>query len=65
MDEAAKHRASAARAVGNHLSFPDRYPIGLAGGAFKACPSLAPRVETLLDDQPHVEVRLLMDEWSR
>ena len=59
IDQAAKHLASAARAVDNHLKFPDRYPIVLAGGAFKACPSLSPRVETLLDDLPHGEVRLL------
>ena len=59
IDQAAKHLASAARAVDNHLKFPDRYPIVLAGGAFKACPSLSPRVETLLDDLPNGEVRLL------
>ena len=59
MDQAAKHLASAARAVANHLTFPDRYPIVLAGGAFKACPSLSPRVETLLADLPDAEVRLL------
>jgi N-acetylglucosamine kinase-like BadF-type ATPase len=62
MDQAAKHLASAARAVGNHLSFPDRYPIVLSGGAFKACPSLTPRVATLLDDLPEAEVRLLTVE---
>jgi N-acetylglucosamine kinase-like BadF-type ATPase len=59
MDQAAKHLASAARAVTNHLNFPGRHPIVLAGGAFKACPSLSPRVETLLDDLPEVEVHLL------
>ena len=59
MDQAAKHLASAARAVTNHLDFPGRHPIVLAGGAFKACPSLAPRIVTLLDDLPDVEVKLL------
>jgi len=59
IDQAAKHLASAARAVANHLKFPDRYPVVLAGGAFKACPSLYPRVETLLDDLPRAEVLLL------
>ena len=59
MDQAAKHLASAARAVANHLKFPDRHPVVLAGGAFKACPSLSPRVESLLDDLPQVEVKLL------
>jgi N-acetylglucosamine kinase-like BadF-type ATPase len=59
MDQASKHLASAARAVANHLKFPGAYPIVLAGGAFKACPSLSPRVETLLDDLPDAEVRLL------
>ena len=62
MDQAAKHLASAARAVANHLTFPDPYPIVLAGGAFKACPSLSPRVEIMLDDLPDVEVRLLTVE---
>jgi N-acetylglucosamine kinase-like BadF-type ATPase len=59
MDQAAKHLASAARAVANHLEFPGRYPIVLAGGAFKACPSLSPRVKKLLDDLHEAEVRLL------
>jgi N-acetylglucosamine kinase-like BadF-type ATPase len=59
MDQAAKHLASAARAVTNHLDFPGRHPIILAGGAFKACPSLAPRIDALLDDLEDVEVKLL------
>ena len=59
MDQASKHLATAARAVANQLTFPDRYPIVLAGGAFKACPSLGRRVEALLDDLPEVEVKLL------
>ena len=59
MDQASKHLVTAARAVANQLTFPDRYPIVLAGGAFKACPSLGRRVEALLDDLPEVEVKLL------
>jgi N-acetylglucosamine kinase-like BadF-type ATPase len=59
MDQAAKHLASAARSVTHQLDFPDRHPIVLAGGAFKACPSLVPRIDDLLDDLPNVEVKLL------
>jgi glucosamine kinase len=62
MDQAAKHLASAARAVSNHLDFPGKHPIVLAGGAFKACPSLAPRITKLLADLPDVEVKLLQVE---
>jgi len=59
LDQGAKHLASAARAVAGQLSFPDPYPIVLSGGAFKACPSLHRRIETLLEDLPGSEVRLL------
>jgi N-acetylglucosamine kinase len=59
MDQAAKHLASAARAVSNHLDFPGWHPVVLSGGAFKACPSLASRIDTMLDDLPDVEVKLL------
>ena len=59
MDQAAKHLASAARAVSNHLDFPGWHPVILSGGAFKACPSLASRIDVLLDDLPDVEVKLL------
>ena len=58
MDQAAKHLAKAARAVADQLTFPDPYPIVLSGGAFKACPSLHPRLDALLDS-PKMEVRLL------
>jgi N-acetylglucosamine kinase-like BadF-type ATPase len=58
LDQAAKHLARAARAVANRLTFPDRYPIVLAGGAFKACPSLCRRVEARLS-LPEVDVRVL------
>ncbi len=59
MDQASKHLAKAAKAVAGQLVFPGRYPIVLAGGAFKACPSLAPRVAGLLAELPEAEVRLL------
>ena len=59
MDQAAKHLAKAARAVRNQLTFHDASPVVLAGGAFKACPSLGPRMMSLLDDLPDAEVRLL------
>ena len=62
MDQAAKHLASAARAVASHLSFADPYPIVLSGGAFKACPSLVPRIEIMLDDLIDAEVRQLKVE---
>jgi N-acetylglucosamine kinase-like BadF-type ATPase len=58
MDQASKHLAKAARAVADQLSFPDLFPVVLSGGAFKACPSLGRRLETLLAS-PEMEVRLL------
>lgn len=47
--EAAQHLARAARAVARQLAFDGPYPVVLAGGAFKACPSLAGRLERCLD----------------
>jgi len=58
MDQAAKHLTKAARAVAGQLSFPDRFPVVLSGGAFKACPSLGRRLEDMLAS-PEIEVRLL------
>ena len=58
MDQASKHLAKAARAVAGQLSFPERFPVVLSGGAFKACPSLGRRLEDLLAS-PEMEVRLL------
>lgn len=49
LDEAAHHLARAARAVARQLTLPDRYPVVLAGGAFKACPSLVRRIDERLD----------------
>ena len=61
LDQAAKHLASAARAVADQLTFPDPYPIVLSGGAFKACPSLHLRLNDLLDS-PEMGVQLLEGE---
>ncbi len=49
LEEAAKHLARAARATARKLTFPEPYRVVLAGGAFKACPSLHRRIEGCLD----------------
>lgn len=49
LDHAAQHLARAARAVERQLEFPEPYSLVLAGGAFRACPSLCGRVEACLD----------------
>ncbi|MFN7962750.1 MAG: BadF/BadG/BcrA/BcrD ATPase family protein [Thermoanaerobaculia bacterium] len=49
LDQAAQHLARAARAVARQLHFPEPYPLVLAGGVFRACPSLYQRVEASLD----------------
>ncbi|HUO86840.1 MAG TPA: BadF/BadG/BcrA/BcrD ATPase family protein [Thermoanaerobaculia bacterium] len=49
LDEAAEHLGQAARAVARKLSFPGPYPLVLAGGAFRICPSLAERFERVVD----------------
>lgn len=49
LDQAAQHLARAARAVARQLTFNEPYSLVLSGGAFKACPSLCPRVEASLD----------------
>lgn len=59
MDQASKHLARAGRAVAGQLAFHESFPVVLSGGAFKACPSLVPRVAALLEDLPGAEVRLL------
>jgi N-acetylglucosamine kinase-like BadF-type ATPase len=58
MDQAGGHLATAAKAVADQLTFPDRHPIVLSGGAFKACPSLIRRLQGRLAS-PEVEVRPL------
>jgi N-acetylglucosamine kinase-like BadF-type ATPase len=49
LDQAADHLARAARAVRRRLAFPGSHPLVLAGGTFRACPSLVPRLGSLLD----------------
>ncbi len=61
LDQAGGHLARAARAVADQLTFPDRHPIVLSGGAFKACPSLIRRLQGRLAS-PDVEVRPLDTE---
>lgn len=48
LDQAADHLARAAHAVARKLEFPGPYPLILAGGTFRACPSLEPRFEACL-----------------
>lgn len=43
LDQAAYHLARAADAVAEQLDFSGEYPLILAGGVFKACPSIADR----------------------
>lgn len=61
LDQAAWHLASAARAVARQLSFSARYPLVLAGGAFRACPSLYRRLEAGLDLPRARVVRLAVE----
>lgn len=49
LDYAASHLVRAARAVAGQLSFAGTFPLVLAGGAFRACPSLYSRIEERLD----------------
>jgi N-acetylglucosamine kinase-like BadF-type ATPase len=48
LDQAAGHLVRAARSVVTQLDFPDEFPLVLSGGAFRACPSLVPRIEARL-----------------
>jgi len=61
LDQAADHLARAARAVAGRLTFPGLFPLVLSGGAFRACPSLAGRLEACLD-LPEAEVVRLQIE---
>ncbi len=61
LDQGAEHLARAARAVAGQLAFPDSFPLVLSGGAFRACPSLAGRLERALD-LPAARVARLEDE---
>ncbi len=49
LEEAALHLVRAAQAVASQLSFDSLYRVVLAGGAFRACPSLAQRAEDHFD----------------
>ncbi len=49
LQHAALHLARAARAVAGQLSFPEPFPLVLAGGVFRACPSLFQRLERCLE----------------
>lgn len=49
LDQAADHLARAARSVARQLTFPEPFPLVLSGGVFRACPSLAGRLEGCLD----------------
>lgn len=46
LDQAAYHLARAADSVSKQLVFEGEYPLVLAGGVFKACPSIAERFVT-------------------
>jgi N-acetylglucosamine kinase-like BadF-type ATPase len=61
LDQAAQHLARAARAVDRKLTFTGTCPLVLAGGVFRACPSLYDRVESNLD-LPRAEVIRLQKE---
>ena len=62
LDQGARHLARAARAVERRLDFPGPFPLVLSGGAFRACPSLARRLEARLDDLPDARVVRLESE---
>ncbi|HUP43863.1 MAG TPA: BadF/BadG/BcrA/BcrD ATPase family protein [Thermoanaerobaculia bacterium] len=64
LDQAADHLARAARAVAGRLTFPEPYPLVLAGGTFRACPSLQPRLEACLE-LPRARVERLAGEPAR
>ena len=64
LDQAADHLARAARAVARQLAFPRPYPLILAGGTFRACPSLEPRLAAVLD-LPDARIERLAVEPAR
>ena len=61
LDQAARHLVRAGNAVDRQLEFQDPYPLVLAGGVFKACPSLYERVEKKLDLAQAQVVRLQVE----
>lgn len=64
LDQAAQHLSGAARAVAADLAFPGPYPLVLAGGAFRACPSLYRRLEAALELPRARVVRLATEPAS-
>lgn len=61
LDQAAYHLARAADAVAEQLRFEDEYPLVLAGGVFKACPSISDRFVANLEPQ-RAQVTILRGE---
>lgn len=64
LDLAADHLCRTADAVARQLQFPGDYPLVLAGGTFRACPSLVPRLAECLD-LPGAQVERLTVEPAR
>jgi N-acetylglucosamine kinase len=64
LNQAAQHLARAGRAVARQLTFAEPYPLVMAGGVFRACPSLYGRLESCLD-LPQAEVVRLEGEPAR
>jgi N-acetylglucosamine kinase-like BadF-type ATPase len=62
LDDAAWHLAQTARAVARQLELGPSFPVVLAGGAFRACPSLGRRLEARLDLLPGARLSLLSEE---
>ncbi len=58
LGQAAAHLARAGRAVARQLDFAEPYAFVQAGGVFRACPSLHPRLESCLDLPQARPVRL-------
>ena len=61
---AAEHLSRAASAVARKLEFAGEYPLILAGGTFRACPSLEPRLVSRLE-LPAARVERLQVEPAR
>jgi len=61
LDQAAYHLARAGESVERRLTLDEGYPLVLAGGVFKACPSIAERFERAFYSSS-ADVRLLMEE---
>ncbi len=64
LEHAGRHLALAAGAVARQLSLPETFPLVLAGGAFKACPSLLDRVDDHLE-LPQAQAVALEGEPAR